>query len=179
MKKFKSKLGTLSVFCLLLILSSETVYGQQNGQGKTQQRTDSTYRIPTGPPKRITYLKEKGVFLTENQEILTLEKLQWKELYRQDAVTMYWVNEALQERVDDQANRIIRLENDVKKAESESVNAVGNMEHYRTLYKEYEAKNQKLTNDNAKLKANLFVYKGVTVALGAGIIYFAVKPLLH
>jgi len=179
MKKLQSTLGMLSVFCLLLILGSETAYGQQNGQSKTQQRTDSTYRIPTGPPKRITYLKEKGVFLTENQEILTLEKLQWKELYRQDAVTMYWVNEALQERVDDQANKIIRLETDVRKAEVEAVNATGGMEHYRALYNENEAKNQKLTSENARLKANLFVYKGVTVALGAGVIYFAVKPLLR
>ena len=92
---------------------------------------------------------------------------------------MYWVNEALQERVDDQANKIIRLETDVRKAEVEAVNATGGMEHYRALYNENEAKNQKLTSENARLKANLFVYKGVTVALGAGVIYFAVKPLLR
>jgi hypothetical protein len=118
------------------------------------------------------------VFLTENQEILTLEKLQWKELYRQDAVTMYWVNEALQERVDDQANKIVRLEDDLRKAESESVNAIGGMEHYRALYKETDAQNTTLRDNNARLKVNLVIYKGVSVVLGAGLIYLAVKPLL-
>ena len=148
-----------------------------SGQNKTQQRTDSIYRIPTGPPKRITYIKEKGIFLTENQEILTLEKLQWKELYRQDAVTMYWVNEAVQERVEDQASKIHRLEKDLSTCESESIQAVGNMEHYRNLYKEIDTANTKLRYDNSKLKVKLFVFKGTTVVLGAAAVYFVIKPL--
>ena len=150
-----------------------------NGQNKTQQRTDSVYKLPTGPPKRITYLKERGIFLTENQEILTLEKLQWKELYRQDAVTMYWVNEALQDRVDDLAIKVLRLEDDIRKAEADAINAVGGMEHYRTLYKEVDAQNTKLRDQNAKLKVNLFIYKGVTVVAATGLVYFAIKPLFN
>jgi hypothetical protein len=90
---------------------------------------------------------------------------------------MYWVNEALQERVDDQANKIIRLETDLRKAEAESINAVGGMEHYRSLYKEADANNTKLRDDNGKLKVNLFVYKGISVVATGGLIYFAVKPL--
>jgi protein associated with RNAse G/E len=162
----------------MLVLSTGIAFGQQNGKGKTQQRTDSATRVTTIPPKRVTYLKEKGIFLTDSQEILTLEKLQWKELYRQDAVTMYWVNEALQERVDDQALKIKRLEEDLKRAESEIKHTVDLVEYYRKVYEYSESKNAQLVEDKAKLKKKLFIYRGVSVVLGTGLIYLAVKPLL-
>lgn len=125
------------------------------------------------------YQQERGVFLNELQEQVTLEKLLWKEQYRQDAVSMYWVNKALEERINEVIATNQKLRSDLTLAETSSIRATANMEHYRSLFKEMEAENVKLRNDNRNLKAGNFVLKLGVVGLGASTVYFGViKPLI-
>jgi hypothetical protein len=149
-----------------------------NGVEKTASLIDSLPK-PIQPPKRITYQQEKGVFLNELQEQITLEKLLWKEQYRQDAVSMYWVNKALEERINDVIHQNNKLRNDLQKAETQAVYATANMEHYRTLFKDIETANVKLTKENSQLKLGNFVWKTGTITLGITTLYFGVvKPLI-
>lgn len=81
MKKIKNLILGLLASCLLTLTLPKTVYGQKNY------------------PDRIVYSGDTGIFLTEYQERLVLEKFQWKEIYKSDAVTMYFVNQLLEEKV--------------------------------------------------------------------------------
>lgn len=130
-----------------------------------------------GIPKRITYLKEDGLFLNERQEQVTLEKLLWKEQYRQDAVSMYWVNQALEERIDEVLAKNQRLERDLRKAEVDAATAVSNMEHYKGLYEVHTAENTKLTKENSNLKIGNFIWKTTTITFAATSIYLGTKLL--
>lgn len=161
-----------------------TSFGQNLGSQKTALSTDSvrpgfrdTLDILRRPPKRLIYQKEKGVFLNEVQEQITLEKLLWKEVYRQDAVSMYWVNVALEERINDLYKQNEKQKEDLDKCEIEAVRAVGNMEHYRDLYKSYESQNITLRQDNSKLKIKLWVWKGIGVTATGGFLYLGAKQL--
>jgi len=179
MKNHVNRLVLLfSVLSLILVLSSGTVYGQKNGVEKTASLIDSLPK-PIQPPKRITYQQEKGVFLNELQEQITLEKLLWKEQYRQDAVSMYWVNKALEERINDVIRQNTQIRDDLQKAETQAVYATANMEHYRTLFKDVETANVKLTKENSQLKLGNFVWKTGTITFGITTLYFGVvKPLI-
>lgn len=146
MKNFVNKLPRLLSFLVILILSTGTACGQLNGAKKTPSPTDSIR-----PPKRIIYEQEKGIFLNEKQELITLEKLLWKEQYRQDAVSMYYVNVALEERVKDLVEKNKAQEADLTKAEGEVMRAASNMQHYKTLYEQATEKNKELAEKNKKL----------------------------
>ena len=178
MKNHARKLVVLSSLFLILLLSFGTACGQTSGLGKTLSLTDSLPK-PIQPPKRIVYHQEKGVFLNELQEQVTLEKLLWKEQYRQDAVAMYWVNKALEERINDVIKQNIQMRDDLQKAETQAVYATANMEHYRTLFKDVETANVKLTKENSQLKLGNFVWKTGTITFGITTLYFGVvKPLI-
>jgi len=163
----KKLILVLSVF-LLTMTTIGTVFGQTNGKGKTLSRIDSIV-----PPKRITYLQENGVFLNEQQERITLEKLLWKEQYRQDAVSMYWVNKALEERLFQVIDFNKTLKDDLQKAEVSVISATSNMEHYRKLYKDTESQNTKLKSDNQRLKTNNRIFKFTTVSLSIFILVYS------
>ncbi len=158
----------------------EIVYGSMPGQLRIHSPSEDSLvayfnaKRPTflqfdtiGIPKRITYLKEDGIFLNEFQEQITLEKLLWKEQYRQDAVSMYWVNQALEERINDIIAQNSRLKKDLSLAETQAIYATTNMEHYRKLYTENEATNKALRDTNSALKFKVGVFKTTTFVIGA------------
>jgi len=92
---------------------------------------------------------------------------------------MYWVNKALEERINDVIRQNTKLRDDLQKAETQAVYATGNMEHYRSLFKETEATNVKLRKENAQLKIGNFAWKTGTITLGITTLYFGVvKPLI-
>lgn len=160
-------------FFLLLLLSTGTVFGQLNGQEKTVSRIDTI-----GLPKRITYLEENGVFLNENQERITLEKLLWKEQYRQDAVSMYWVNKALEERINQLITINKEYKTDLQLCETNAVTAISNMDHYKNLYKDVQEQNNNLLKENRSLKSNLRVYKIASISLtGLFVVYGVISVL--
>jgi len=161
---------------VLLTITLWTVSGQVHGQSTIPSLTDTTL-ILKRPPKRLVYQQEKGVFLNELQEQITLEKLLWKEVYRQDAVSMYWVNIALEERLVEVMAVNQKLRQDLSLAETSSIRATAGMEHYRGLFKEMEVENIKLRNSNRNLKASNLGLKIGTVTFGLTTIYFGIKAL--
>jgi hypothetical protein len=176
-------LGRLSLLLLLLTVV-EMTYGSTHGLQRTVLSTDSvspgfrdTLDILRRPPKRLIYQKEKGVFLNELQEQVTLEKLLWKEVYRQDAVAMYWINIALEERNNELIERNQKLQEDLDKTEVEALKSVANMEHYRGLYKSYESQNISLREENGKIKLKLWVWRGIGITGTGGFLYLAGKQL--
>lgn len=130
-----------------------------------------------GIPKRITYLKEDGLFLNELQEQVTLEKLLWKEQYRQDAVSMYWVNQALEERINEMIIKNKRLEEDLRKAETEAITASVNMDHYKNLYQQEKSKSDTLNKQLKTARASTVVWKVTTGTFVATSLYLGAKLL--
>lgn len=176
----KIGLATLGLFVLLLS-SSLTACGQTTGQYKIVYRLNENSRLVADTvrsPQRITWLGEKGVFLNSEQEYLTLEKLEWKELYRQDAVAMYWVNLALEERIRQVQDYNRSLEDRLLESQTTAARAVSNMEHYKTLFAQTEATNTELRDKNANLKTQLIVYKGVTITAGIIVVYAVVSNVI-
>ena len=92
---------------------------------------------------------------------------------------MYWVNKALEERINEVISANQRLRSDLSLAETNAIQATAGMEHYRKLFKEMEAENIKLRNSNRNLNAANFGLKIGTVTLGLSTLYFGVvKPLI-
>jgi len=112
------------------------------------------------------------VFLNEIQEQVTLEKLLWKEVYRQDAVSMYWVNVALEERIIEVININKKLQYDLSLAETNAIRATATMEHYRGLFKEAETTTNNLRSDNRKLRVTNTTLKIGVIGLGISTLYF-------
>ncbi len=125
------------------------------------------------PSKRLIYQQEKGLFLNEKQELIVLEKLLWKEQYKSDAVSMYYVNIALEERVQDLINQNKLLKGDLNLCENESLKAVSSAEQYKILYDQSKDETSKLQSKNFSLKTNLVVFKIITVSLGIIVVYEA------
>jgi hypothetical protein len=148
------------------------------GQSTIPSLTDTTL-ILKRPPKRLVYQQEKGVFLNELQEQITLEKLLWKEVYRQDAVSMYWINVALEERIVEVMAINERLRQDLSLAETSSIRATAGMEHYRGLFKDMEAENIKLRNSNRNLKASNLGFKIGTVTFGLTTVYLGIRSIIR
>ena len=73
------------------------------------------------PPTRLVWQGEKGVFLNNAQETLTLEKLQWKEVYKNDAVTFYLVSLQLNDKVRDLEAQNVNLRNGIRQSEGEAL----------------------------------------------------------
>lgn len=173
----KTSLTTLIMFVICLSFSS-IAYGQTAGQPKIVYRLDENNRLIADTikaPQRITWLGEKGVFLNAEQEYITLEKLQWKELYRQDAVSMYWVNLALEERIKQVLEYNKYLEDKLTESETLSARATANMKHYQGLYEETKNANIILTEKNTALKTQLIVFKGVAIVGGIVVVYSVIN----
>lgn len=90
---------------------------------------------------------------------------------------MYWVNIALEERVNEVIARNQKLEQDLNKCETDVLRAVANMEHYRDLYKSTEVQNIKLSEENSKLKLKLWMWRGIGITATGGVIYLGAKQL--
>ena len=86
---------TLLRYFLVLLLLTGTVFGSQNllSQNNLSNKNlsikDTTTLIPDsvdlGSVLRVIYKSKPGVFLTNEQELITLAKFQWKEIYKLQA----------------------------------------------------------------------------------------------
>lgn len=172
MKKTKN-LGMLLVVFLILVTGTKTVFGSTNLINQkvivTELQIDT---ITPQAPIRIVYDKEKGIFLTERQEEIILEKLQWKEIYRTDAVTMYWVNLALQDRINDLELQKKNYRSELLTCESQIANAAGVAEHYKLLYTQEKQITTALNTEVKGLKIeNTLLKIGMVSVTIAGVVY--------
>jgi HJR/Mrr/RecB family endonuclease len=121
------------------------------------------------PPTRLVWQGEKGVFLTDRQEKVTLEKLQWKEQYKNDAVTMYFVALALQDRVKDLETQNTECRAALRKTEDESLANNTKLAESNLRLKDEQAANAILRDEKKALEVKLFKTRVVTVSLGLGL----------
>jgi hypothetical protein len=114
------------------------------------------------PPVRVIWNNEKGVFLDEKLEEYTLEKLVKGDQFKNDAVTMWFVNQELQKTIERRDAQIEKYSRDLFTCEDKIVNSVDNMILYKKKFEDTEAENKVLTK---KVKS-LPLFKLGTVTFG-------------
>lgn len=142
-------------------MSTDTIYKPV----AVQQMPDSLK-----PPTRLVWQGEKGVFLTDKQEKLTLEKLQWKEQYKNDAVTMYFVALALQDRVKDLEDQNKECRAELRRTEDEALANNTKLAESNLRLKDEQAANAMLRDEKRLLEVKLFKSRVLTIGLGAGLL---------
>lgn len=142
------------------------------------QKTEPTYdaksrlEIPDSlrPPQRLIWNGEKGVFLNQKQEELTLEKLQWKDVYKNDATTFYLVSLQLNNRIVDLETRLKEYKIDLDKCEVEALDKNQKMLDYQKAWQNEKAANAALRDDKMLLKRKLTKSIVLNVGLGLGLV---------
>jgi hypothetical protein len=122
---------------------------------------------------------EKGVFLTDTQEKLTLEKLQWKEQYRNDAVTMYFVALALQDRVKDLEAQQTECRAALRKTEDEALAKNTKVAELAIQVKDEQNANAILRDEKKVLEVKLFKTRAISIGLGAALVGTGVYMITH
>jgi hypothetical protein len=130
------------------------------------------------PPKRIKYLQEEGVFLNEFQERITLEKMLWKEQYREDAVTMYWIARELEDRNKDLLAINTSLKADLRFQEDENLKIISQTEFIRKENETLKKDNRAYKLDNYKLGVQVKVFKFTTIIVSATLVYVVVTEII-
>ena len=136
----------------------KTVFGQPPGTQKTPSSQDK--------PARVIWNSQKGVFLTEEQEELTLDQLLAKEEYKNNYIAQYWINKALEEQLAERDKMISKYESDLFKCETTSINAVDNMVLYKNHYETAKSENEKLKSELKGYKWKYPLFKVGTVTFG-------------
>lgn len=128
----------------MLLITLKIACGLVLGQGKIPLDTLKA-------PKRIIYNQDKGIFLTKEQEELTLDKLQWKEIYKSDALTLYYINLALEDRIKDLTYQRDKANDELFKCETNTLNTINTMTYYKDKYNEIDAVNKELVKKNKQI----------------------------
>lgn len=105
-------------------------------------------------PERIVYSGDTGVFLSEYQERLVLEKFQWKEIYKNDAVTLYFVNRLLEERIKNSEEAYNIIMHDRDRLENENIKLINKnsqLSHDNNMLDEKNKKLKKKNNNKTKI----------------------------
>jgi len=141
------------------------------------QKTESKFEVKSyldipdslRPPQRLIWNGEKGVFLTQTQEVKTLEQLQWKSIYQNDAITFYMVSLQLNDKVNDLENLLSDYQADLDKCEQEAADKNQKMLDYQKSWEDEKAANAALRDDKLVLKRKLTKSIVLNVGLGAGL----------
>lgn len=154
---------------IILLLMPVFVFAQ-----KTEPTYDAKSRleIPDSlrPPQRLVWNGEKGVFLTQKQEELTLEKLQWRDVYKNDAITFYMVSLQLNNRIVDLEDQLKEYKIDLTKCEAEALDKNQKMLDYQKAWQNEKDVNAALRDDKMILKRKLTKSIVLNVGLGAGLV---------
>lgn len=136
--------------------------------GASAQRTEIADSLR--PPQRLTWNGERGVFLNTKQEELTLEKLQWKDVYKNDAITFYMVSLQLNNRVHDLETLVEAQKADLNKCEAEAVDRTEKMLDYQKRWDDEKSANAVLKDEKFVLKKKLTKSIALNVGLGAALV---------
>jgi hypothetical protein len=122
------------------------------------------------PPQRLIWNGEKGVFLNQKQEELTLEKLQWKEVYKNDATTFFMVSLQLNDQVKDLKQEKIVLQRDLRLCEEEALSFNRQQQELILKWKDEREANDILRDEKKLLKTKLFKSRMISVSLGLALL---------
>jgi hypothetical protein len=121
--------------------------------------------VDVGKILRIIYKDTPGVFLTNEQELITLAKFQWKEIYKLQAQEFKYENYKLQLDLKDAYKERDRYENDLKESQEAQILMSKSYENIKSSLNNKIKENA--VNESLKLqyKKESRLYKITTFAL--------------
>lgn len=113
--------------------------------------------------------EQKGVFLNEKQEELTLDVVLAAEEYKGSYVAQYWINKELERRLADSYIMLNKYSNDLDNCEGKITNVVEGMNLYKKKYEDEQPELIKLRKEVKSiplLKIGNFTLGAVVIGLG-------------
>jgi len=172
-------------YFLILVLLTGTVFGNQNllSQSNLSNKNisvkDTTTLIPDsidlGSVLRVIYKNKPGVFLTNEQELITLAKFQWKEIYKLQAKDFRAEVYKLELDVKDANRQIERYKVEVAESQYNQLAIRRSMENCKSLLdqKNKEFSNMEMSRNHFKKESR--IYKIVTYVLMGVSVYVVVS----
>lgn len=125
------------------------------------------------PPKRIVWEGEKVVVLDRRQEEKVHEKMQWKEQYKNDAVTAYLVSLKLQGTIADLEDQNRTCKASLVKAENNALSKNESWAKSQEDLRKEQASTKLLKEEKSDLEKKLmktrFIAGGLTIGLGGAL----------
>lgn len=150
----------------------------QNRLSNNLSIKDTTTLVPDsidlGQVLRVIYKKKPGVFLTNEQELITLAKFQWKEIYKLQAKDFKAEAYKLKLDLNDAYRQIDRYKTEVSEAQYNQLAMRRSVENCKSLLdqKTREASNLELSRDQYKKESR--IYKIATYVLMGVVTYVVV-----
>lgn len=140
--------------------------------------TDTTTLIPDsvdlGSVLRVIYKDQPGVFLTNEQELITLAKFQWKEIYKLQAKDFKAETYKLKIDLADANRQITRYRDEVAEAQHNQLAMRRSLENCKSLLdqKTREASNLELSRNHFRKESR--IYKVATYLLMGVVTYVVI-----
>jgi hypothetical protein len=127
-----------------------------------------------GKVLRVIYKDQPGVFLTNEQELITLAKFQWKEIYKLQALDFKYENYKLRVDINDANKERDRYEAEAKNAQAAQLKMSRSYENAKSMLETKTKENA--VNESLKLqfKKESRIYKICTYTLMGVVTYLVV-----
>ena len=179
---------TLLKSFLTLTLLLGTVFGTQNLLSQSNLSSDtirfksivdtSTILMPDtvdiGKVLRVIYKDQPGVFLTNEQELITLAKFQWKEIYKLQAQDFRFENYKLRVDLNDANKERDRYKQETEDAQNAQLKMSRSYENAKIMLDTKTRENAVNESLKVQFKKESRVYKICTYALMGVVTYLVV-----
>jgi hypothetical protein len=147
----------------------------QNNLSNNKIVTDTTTLIPDsvdlGSVLRVIYKKKPGVFLTNEQELITLAKFQWKEIYKLQAKDFKTEVYKLKLDLNDANRQIDRYKTEVAEAQYNQLAMRRSVENCKSLLDQKTSEANALTISRDQYRRDSRIYKVATYVLMGVVTY--------
>jgi len=151
---------------------------QNNLSNKNISVKDTTTLIPDsvdlGSVLRVIYKNKPGVFLTNEQELITLAKFQWKEIYKLQAKDFKAEVYKLELDVKDANRQIERYKVEVAESQYNQLAIRRSMENCKSLLDQKSRESSNFQTSRDQFRKESRIYKIVTYVLVGVVTYVVV-----
>ena len=152
---------------------------QNNLSNKNLSIKDTTTLIPDsvdlGSVLRVIYKSKPGVFLTNEQELITLAKFQWKEIYKLQAKDFKTETYKLKIDLNDANRQIDRYKTEVSESQYNQLAMRRSVESCKSLLDQRNREFSNLEMSNNQFKKESRIYKIATYILVGVVTYVVVS----
>lgn len=131
--------------------------------------------VDIGRIVRVIYKNNPGVFLTNEQELITLAKFQWKEIYKLQAYELKFENYKLKMDLNDSNSERDRYKFELDKSQTDQLGMKRSLENAKSMLDQKTKENAINESLKNQYKNESRIYKVFTYVLAGTIVYLVVK----
>ena len=131
--------------------------------------------VDIGRIVRVIYKNNPGVFLTNEQELITLAKFQWKEIYKLQAYELKFENYKLKIDLNDSNSERDRYKFELEKSQSDQLGMKRSLENAKSMLDQKTKENAVNESLKNQYKKESRIYKVFTYVLAGTIVYLVVR----